>query len=119
MTEKKIDILFTILGKSWKARLLTKSYYKKKHGNDSVAISLLHKRKIDFSPKGFDLETVVHELTHAYLYELCTHSADISTEAIHEVFAELMAKRGYELLRTADSLYKQILDITGGSRVNE
>ncbi len=104
----KIIIKFKILGKPWQLRLLTKELYKKKRGWDSVAITLMHKSKIDLSPRGLDKETLIHELVHAYMYELCMHSADLDVDAKEEIFAELMAKRGYELLTLADRLLLEI-----------
>lgn len=104
----KIIIKFKILGKSWQLRLLTKDHYKNKHGWDSVAITLMYKSKIDLSPKGLNTETIIHELVHAYMYELCTYSADLDVDAKEEIFAELMAKRGYELLKLADKLMLEI-----------
>jgi hypothetical protein len=83
--------------------------YVDKNGNDSVAITTFHKRRIDLSPYGRDLETIVHELVHAYLHELCLHSTnEMTADDVEEVFCELMAKRGRELLDLADSLYAKI-----------
>ena len=67
-----MDIPFKVLGKTWKLRILSKKRYHKKHGKDSLAISVLYKRRIDIPAK--------------------------------KIFAELMAKRGTELLKLADNL---------------
>lgn len=96
---------FKILGKSWKLRVLKKKEYAKKHGGDSVAITHRHKRYIDVSPSGIDKETIIHELVHAWLSELCTHSADLDEQCSEEIYSELMAKFGYQLLAQADDLY--------------
>lgn len=96
---------FKILGKCWTIRALKKSKYNKKNGKDSVAVTKMHKRCIDLGPKGCDLESIVHELVHAYLYEMCLHSTnELTIPDLEEVFAELMAKRGYEILHLAESL---------------
>lgn len=99
---KRID--FHILGKPWTLRLLKKKKYRKHNGTDSVAITEVNKRRIDLGPEGMDLETFVHELVHAYLGEMCTHSADFDSDALEEIYAELMAKRGRELLDLAERL---------------
>lgn len=101
-------IQFTILGKSWTLRLLKKRRYKRKYGADSVAITDTNKRYVDLGPLGRDRETIIHELVHAYLAEICTHSADLDNDNLEEIFAELMAKRGLELLRLADRLIRRI-----------
>ncbi len=103
-----IEVAFKILNKPWTIRVLKRSKYKKKNGSDSVAVTKVHKRQIDLGPKGHDLETVCHELTHAYLSEMCTHSADLTIHDLEEVFAELMAKRGYELLGLAEQLIEDL-----------
>ncbi len=98
-----------MLGKPWKLRVLTEKYYKKKNGNDSAAVTKVHRRRIELRPKFLDRETVVHELVHAFLYEMCIHSTnDLSVGDLEEVFAELMAKRGAELLSTAEQLHSSI-----------
>lgn len=97
-------IYFKVLGRRWTIRVLSKKKYVKKNGDDSLAITKCHKRTIDLSPWGKDKETLIHELLHAYLSELCVKSADFDTDSLEEVFAELMAKRGRELLSLADRL---------------
>lgn len=98
-----------IVGKSWRLRVLNREQYnKKKTRSGSVAITYVHKRRIDLSPEGCDKETIIHELVHAYLYEMCVHSADLDADAIEEFFAELMAKRGQELLNLAQTLFERI-----------
>lgn len=113
----KLD--FDIAGKKWVMRLLTKKQYRKKYGRDSVAITNIDKRRIDVSHRGVDKETFVHELVHAYLGEFCTHSADLDDENLEEIFAELMAKRGEEILKLADDLlFKSMpLDTSSGCTI--
>lgn len=112
-------IKFKVLRQPWTLRLLDNAAYKKKNGRDSVAITKMHKRRIDLSPRGFDLETIVHELLHAYSHELCVSSMDVEKENLEEFYAELMAKRGYELLDLANGLYKKIQWILDKRRGNE
>lgn len=100
---------FEVLGKPWTLRLMKRKKYKDKNGKDSVAVTMGYKRQIHLSPFGHDLETIVHELVHAYLNELCLNSTtEMSADDMEEVFAELMAKRGRELLDLADTLFSRI-----------
>lgn len=107
---KPVYFKFKVLGKSWILRLYNRRKYSRKNGKDSVAITKFHVRRIDLSPKGVDLESITHELVHAYLYELCLHSSNLRKRDLEEVFCELMAKRGMELLCLADQLYERIHD---------
>lgn len=107
-----IKIHFEILGKTWTMRVLKRAKYTRKNGDDSVAVTHTTKRKIDLAPDGRDLETITHELVHAYLTEMCTKSADLEDDQLEEVFAELMSKRGREMLDLADSLHGKVSDIT-------
>jgi hypothetical protein len=103
-----IKLKFLILDKTWTIRLLKKRKYNRKNGADSVAVTKIHKRVIDLGPNGRDLETIVHELLHGFLAELCTHSADLTVDAQEEIFAELMAKHGRTLLDLADDLHRKV-----------
>lgn len=97
-------INFKVLTKPWRIRLLDKERYAKKHGTDSLAITHVQKRRIDLSPRGHDRDTIIHELVHAYLAELCVHSCDLDDDNLEEIFAELLSRRGLEMLRLADRL---------------
>lgn len=104
-----------ILGKTWTFRLLDKKAYKsKKSRRNSLAVTYFHKRRIDFSPSGVDIETVIHEIVHAYMYEMCLHSCnELTTADMGEVYAELLSKRGKELLALGD---KVLRELKGGSK---
>lgn len=103
-----IRIRFHILAKPWDIRLLSKKEYRAKNGKGSLALTRVHKRRIDVSAQGFDFETVVHELVHAYLSELCTFSADFDVNALEEIFAEMLAKRGHEILSLGQVLLERL-----------
>lgn len=110
MEAKKVikSINFKILSKPWSIRLLSKKHYQKKHGRDSIAIADVNKRRIDLSPAGKGFDTIVHELVHAYLSELCLHSCDLDDDNLEEIFSELLSKRGYEILRLAEKLKEKV-----------
>jgi hypothetical protein len=100
---------FLILGKAWELRVMKRRKYMRKNGRDSLAITTFHKRRIDLSPFGQDEETIVHELVHAYLYELCQpppHSVTI--DELEETYCELMAKFGGQLLALGSDLFERI-----------
>jgi len=102
-------IKFEILGKKWSLKVFSPQKYTKKHGYDSLAVTIMWKRKIAVHGEGVDKETIIHELVHAYMHEFCLKSTnDISAEDLEEIFCEMMAKWGREILDMADSLLVMI-----------
>lgn len=100
---------FEVLGKAWTLRVLSEKYFKKKNGGGACAVTKVHKRRIELRPKFLDLETVLHELTHAYKYEMCLHSTVSMQEDDWEEFVcELVAKRGREILTQGEALHAQV-----------
>ena len=99
-----IKLQFKVLGKDWTLRALKKKKFKEKHGNH-VAVTHPIKRYIDLTPKGINKHTITHELVHAHLTEMGIDATDISVEDLEEVFCELMAKHGEDLLKTAEDLF--------------
>jgi len=103
------SIKFKVIGKTWTLRCLDeKQYNKKEIRANSVAITYVHKRRIDLSPLGTDKESIIHELVHAYLSEMCIYSSELDADAMEEFFAELMAKRGQEILDLASDLAEKV-----------
>jgi len=96
------------MGKNWRLRVLTKKKYIKKHDDASVAVTMVYKRRIDLSPLGRDLETILHELIHAYLAECCTHSSDLDVDALEEIYCELFSKRGKEIQALGEKLHTAV-----------
>jgi len=108
-----LKIKFKVMGKRWKLFLLTKKQYRKKIDEHSIAECHGDKHRIYLSPFGMDIKTLRHELVHAHLYELCLESASgLTKDAMEEIFAELMAHRGPELLRLANRLLSQVKELT-------
>lgn len=103
---------FEILGKRWQLKVLSAKKYVNKHGYDSLAVTLGWKRKIFVHGEGVDKETLIHELLHAYLHEMCFKSSTgITADDLEEIFCEFMSKWGRELLDLADSLLVMIEEI--------
>lgn len=103
-----LTIKFQVLGKKWTLRVMGMRRYMKKNGDDSLAITHVSKRRVDLSPFGCNRDTVMHELVHCYLAEMCTHSATIDADELEEIFAEMLAHRGRELLRLGEKLTRKV-----------
>lgn len=109
---KELKIQFKILGRSWTLRLLPKRRYKRKHGPGSVGSTDVERRRIDLRPSGFDRATITHELVHAFMGEMCLHSADLDQDSMEEIFAELFSKRGREMLKLSKRLFVEVEGLT-------
>lgn len=107
-----IKLKFLVMNKEWTLRLLKKKQFKKKNGS-GLGATKGWKRVIDLHPGGFDLETINHELAHAYRAEMCVDSMTDQTPAdVEEFYAELISKRGRELLDLGDDLFKRVKALT-------
>lgn len=104
-------IKFRIMGKIWVIRIMPNRKFIRKHGDDCLAITIFHKNRIDIARCARSKDTVVHELVHAYLDEMCVTSTSMSKDDMEEVFAELMAKRGAELLALAKDLTQKMKNL--------
>lgn len=103
-----LKIQFLVLGKSWTLRLLARKKYVRKNGTNA-AVTAGWKRIIDLGPRGYDLETIRHELVHAYLTEMGYDCVDNLTAAqMEELCCELFARRGQEILDLADELLEKM-----------
>ena len=107
-----MKIKFKILDKKWRIKLYPSKKYVKKHGYDSLAVTIAYKRKIDVHADGFNTETIYHELIHAYLHEMCLSSTnEITKDDLEEIYSELFAKRGEEIIVLCANLMKSIKKI--------
>lgn len=94
MARKTYKLL--ICGKSWKYRKRTPESFSKLYENDeAVAITKIDTRAMEFME--YDLETIRHELFHAYVSELHIESADLSRNQYEEILAEMLSKN-WELM---------------------
>ena len=49
-------------------------------------------------------ETTIHELFHAYVWEVCVPSADLTADQMEEVAADILAKYGKRIWKQADEI---------------
>lgn len=96
------------MGNHWKSRFMTQDEYEKKHGVDSRAIMSADKKTIDFNIPDTDLETVKHELAHAWMAELSFVEIQLDNSQKEEWCCEFIAKHGDKVSKQARSIYKII-----------
>lgn len=101
----------SICGHKWILLFMPQANYESRHGSDSQGVTTSDNRRIYISEEGASYETIVHELVHAYMAELCVSSTTrLTKNDLEEVYCELMSRHGKQLLRLARKLervYKQ------------
>lgn len=114
MKAKYIGIKKKILGSKWQIRFYTvKAYDKHK---DTIASDLgctvCYKKRIYISirKKGL-LDTIIHEMVHAYLAMLCIKTANVDSDDLEEIFCEFMPKHGMDLLLSSQEVYNDYLQL--------
>lgn len=93
-----------VLGHNWIIYFLPAKDFKRKYGGNCLGVAECDDRKISLLARGLKLETVVHELHHAYIGELCVDVADLSGDQMEEVCSDLLARYGSRLLKQADEI---------------
>ena len=82
--------------------------YEKNHGTDSRAIMSPDKKTIDFNIMESDIETCVHELSHAWMAELSFVEIQLDDGQKEEWCCEFVAKHGAKVIKQGKSIYKFI-----------
>lgn len=98
----KIDVLT----KKWGICIRSDKAFNKKFP-DCHAIALLEDRRIFVRKSSVNIETILHELVHAYQYELSFHELQLDDDQVEEWYAELFAKYGETMLKHAKSIVQQ------------
>ena len=96
-----------MIGKPWTVRFYPKKKFAQKYPG-TLGVCLGWKRQIRLPLRGLKEETVAHELTHAMLHEMCVTSTDsLRREELEEVFCEMWAKFGVDMLMLADQIWTE------------
>lgn len=107
-----------IVGKQWTVYYCGKKYYKQQHraafesdpDGSTLAFTLPDDKQIFFQQRALKRETIIHELTHAYLWESCLMGLRVAEptpdtmDALEEAFCDMMAKQGRTMLKQTDQI---------------
>ncbi len=96
----------TILNKKWSVRAYRLKTYQKHCGHDSVALCETDLKRITFILDGLTLETVIHELVHAYTSEMAFVELDLDDDQTEEFFSELFSRHGQLMLMQAKEIFE-------------
>jgi hypothetical protein len=101
----KIEIKVPIMGDEWTVELLDESAFDKKM-DDAEGYTVAADRKITLNNFYLSKKLVIHELTHAYKSYQYTDAAHLEFDQLEEIYCELFAHRGKEILQKANKIYK-------------
>lgn len=95
----------------WNYRVLSTEKYTELYGPDSAAITDMETKTIDIAENGLNLDTIIHEIFHAYKNYLCIDSAEMTNDAIEEIYASFFAKNSFKILEKASIMYEKLMPI--------
>lgn len=98
----------TILNQKWTCVSYRLKTYNRRCGSDSVALCETDIRKISFLKDGLTIETVIHELVHAYAAELSFAELDLDEDQAEEFWCELFARQGIHILTLASEIFNEL-----------
>lgn len=94
-----------VMGKRWRIYVLDDKDYDRRCGDDSIGICDEPKRAIYFRLSELTMETIRHELAHAYLSEASFTVLELTHLQQEELFCEIVAKHGLTIVDTAASIH--------------
>ena len=97
----------SVLSKKWKV-IVRSDRLHERHFPETHGIAILDDREIHVRRSSLAPETLIHELVHAYQYELSFYELQLDDDQVEEWFAELLAKYGETILRDAKSIVAKL-----------
>lgn len=96
-----------ILTKKWCVVVRSDKHHEKLYP-ETHAIAVLEDRKIHVRKSSVNLETLIHELVHAYQYELSFYELQLDDDQVEEWYAELFAKYGETIIKEARAIVSSL-----------
>lgn len=112
---RKIKTLKTeplqIKGLNWHLSIQEDAQYDKVHGNESDGICIPADRHIYIRKSALNIETILHELGHAYYHSCLIYTADITVADVEEIFCEIISVHATEMVKISREIYKYMNQI--------
>jgi hypothetical protein len=105
MTKNK-HLTLKVKGIEWKVFIQTPAAYKRKHGNDSDAITYPDDKELHFKKDHVRFGTCLHEVWHLFIACSGINSASLTVDQFEEVSAEILEEHYFDIGDTA----KKIMD---------
>jgi hypothetical protein len=101
----------SVMGQKWEMHAMRDDDFAHHTGIKSAAgVTLGSTRDIVINLDHVDRYTMVHELVHAYVFEMCVDSNAITNEAMEEVMAEMFARHGKQIFKQAGEASEALRD---------
>lgn len=97
----------SVLNKTWKVTVRSDKLHEKLFP-ETHGIAVLDDRLIHIRRSSLNAETLIHELVHAYQYELSFYELQLDEDQVEEWFAELLAKYGEIIIRDAKMIVSKL-----------
>lgn len=107
----KHKFTISIIGHPWAIDYLTPKQYVRKWGNDSYAITETDEKCIYFVQDFTNLETIRHELAHAYASQLSLTELQLDDDQVEEFFCELVGKYALTIAMQAETVHAEYVKL--------
>lgn len=97
-----------ILGQRWRVKFWGHVQYARHIARDSVAQCHIDDREIHFNMPVITLQTVMHELAHAYVKEMSFVELQLDADQWEEFFCELISKHSQAIVDQAKEIYSKV-----------
>ena len=91
-----------IRGKTWTVELLTSEAFR----NEDAAYTDAAKKTMSFQPGHTDIETIRHEIFHAYMAESYLKDSDLDRDSLEEAAANVVGDFLPQMNRHANAIWK-------------
>jgi len=98
-----------IKGDTWKCSVYDDEEFLHKFGDGMAAFCQVDSKQIIFNEDDLTLQTVIHEVAHAYIsYLHLIDSAELKVDQIEEIYCEMFAHDGPDILKISKRLFKSL-----------
>ena len=127
---KYLAMHLPVVGKKWTIYFCSKRYFDNRHrlafetdSGGTLAFVVPDDKAMYLLPSRMKRETIMHELTHAYLWELCLNDLYLSEDSaekldrLEEAFCDMMAKYGKTMIGQLDQIQAAYSILRGRAEV--
>lgn len=92
----------------WKIHVLSDDKFENIFKESLAGITLTKDKTMYISESDFNIETLTHEMCHVYFYYCCTNAASLNADQIEEIWCELFALQGKDIINTSEKIFKAL-----------